>query len=333
MTGLGPNELRTLLTDLGAADFGDWSHSEVVGVCEGLGWAVSRESLPRCETAAVPGVVRGAYLTENWDRRHGGDSEMMQLYLCAATIAPERFRDYLAVATEVWGEPSLHGGNNDAFVRWRGEITTRQLEINRRGELFVRVFATHAWEGWDYRSWEYGEGLGEVPYTWIGENDHPSLNGCYFGGRLVHSWDELSEALEMTLRDIHFGMLTLSDETHRMPADSVVISLEAADPSARGACVQLLQARDELIILVSTDTPDADTLRARGFDTDEYGAWTREFRPGPESAAAAGQLAVTLLREFGHDSPAQVTRQSWRTSAQYRRFSLHCVGVERSRAR
>ncbi|WP_194813479.1 hypothetical protein [Nocardia sp. XZ_19_385] len=332
MTGLGRDELRTLLTDLGAADFGTWRHEDVVAACTKLGWEVSRDQLPRCETAAVPGVVRGAYLTENWDRRHGGDSEMMQVYLCAAVITPEAFRDYLAVATEVWGEPSLYGGNGDAFVRWRGKTTTRQLEVSYRGDLTVRVFATEAWEGWDYRSWEYGEGLGEVPYTWIGEDDHPSLIGCYFGGRLVHSWDELAEALAMTLRDIHFGMRTLGTGNTSPSPDHVVVTLAAADPVADDTrWLQLSQDLEELVMVTSPEGRSEEVLREHGFAPDEYGAWTREFLPGPETAETAAKLAVTLLGEFGLAEPAQVSGEYFRNSSPYRRFSLHCFGVERSR--
>ncbi|MEV6279580.1 hypothetical protein [Nocardia sp. NPDC051832] len=332
MTGLGPHELRTLLTNLGAADFGAWRHEDVVGVCTALGWEVSRDQLPRCETAAVPGVVRGAYLTENWDRRHGGDSEMMQVYMCAASIEPEGFRDYLQVATEVWGEPSLYGGNGDLFVRWRGATTTRQLEVSYRGDLTVRVYATEAWEGWDYRSWEWGEGLGEVPYTWIGENDHPSLAGCYFGGRLVHSWDELAEALAMTLRDIYFGMRVLGEGAATPWSDAVVITLKAADPAENDRrWLQLAQGRDELIMLTAVHGQPEPIMHDRGFELDGYGAWTRELAPGPESAEAAAGLAVTLLRDFGFPEPGAVAREYFRNNSPYHRFTLHCVGVEESR--
>lgn len=334
MTGLGRDEFRTLLTDLKSVDFGTWRHEDVIAACAKLGWAVSRDQLPRCETAAVPGVVRGAYLTQNWDRRHGGDCEMMQIYLCAATIAPERFREYVALATEVWGEPSLYGGNGDAFVRWRGATTTEQLEVSRHGELTVRVFATQAWEGWDYRSWEWGEGLGEVPYTWIGENNHPSLAGCYFGGRLVHSWDELAEALAMTLRDIHFGMRALGVGDSSPSPDSVVITLAAADSHEEDPrWLQILQSLDQLIVLVSPDGCPAEILRGRGCAPDEYGAWTSEFPPSPETADTAAQLAATLLRDFGFASPAEVSGEYFRNSSPYQRFSLHCVGVEPSRRR
>ncbi|MEV0251602.1 hypothetical protein AB0H76_33790 [Nocardia sp. NPDC050712] len=332
MTGLGPNELRALLTDLGTADFGAWRHADVVAACTALGWEVSRDQLPRCETAAVPGVVRGAYLTENWDRRHGGDSEMMQIYLCAAAIAPEDFRDYLAVATEVWGEPSLYGGNGDTFVRWRRRFTTKQLEVNRAGDLTVRVFATEAWEGWDYRSWEWGEGLGEVPYTWIGENNHPSLLGCYFGGRLVHSWDELAEALTMTLRDIHFGMRVLGDGAATPFSDNAVITLRTADPVENdNRWLQLSQGRDELIMLIAANGQPEAVMAGHGLALDGYGAWARELAPGPESAETAARLAVTLLRDFGFEAPAQVRSEYFRNNSPYHRFTLHCVGVEPSR--
>ncbi|RBO94094.1 hypothetical protein [Nocardia puris] len=330
MVGMTQTQFRALLTDLAAADFGGWRRADVHAVCAGSGWKVSREVLPRCEIAAVPGAVRGAYLTENWDRRRDSESEMMQLYLCAAVTTPERFRAHLEVATEVWGEPSLYGGSRNAFSRWRGPVVSRQLEIDREGSVLVRAFCTEAWESWDHRTWEWDDAVDDVPYTWLGDNGHPSLAGFHTGGRVAGSWPGLVTALTGTLRDIRFGMRALGVGGPAPTTDGVVISLESAAGDSR--VVQLVQGVDELTVLVGNDHPDPESLARRGLARDEYDAWTSVFAPDHDPRPAA-ELAVSLLRDLGFASVGELAERSWRFASPYRRFSLHCVGVQRARGR
>lgn len=318
-----------------AADFGSWSRDDVVAACAASGWVVTAD-----DDLEIPEWSYGGYLSEHGTEYLPADPAFSEIGTYVATIEPRRIRAYIDAATKVWGSPSFHGGNFGVFVCWRGKDTSRALELDHRGRVSARVFATYAWDSWTDREWEYGTGLDEVPFTWFGELDTADMGMVGFGWsrHLAETWDGLAEALTRTLRDLRLGMVALGNrltDNDGPLTDSLVITLEAANATDDdNRLVQILLSLEDPGIHVRYDDKWRDLIVEHGLEQQEpgWGLYQREVSTGDDGPAELSSLAVTFLRAFGLELD-DVRERSWRYNDPYDYFAVTCVGVQQSRTR
>ncbi|MFI6869121.1 hypothetical protein [Nocardia sp. NPDC050406] len=250
-------------------------------------------------------------------------------------VAPEEFREYLALTVREWGPVSLYGGADGVFALWQGDSVFRLLKLDARAAVTALATDPRACQEWFARVCEPGDlTVANAPYSWLGGTSavREEFPGSWFTA-FARTWEEMTEGLAATLRDVYLGMRylgvgapgPLDDEP-----DTVRISLAPygcthwEDPRI----VQLEQRIAETRVYVDGSTVDRTWLTARGFVPMVGGQW-RWVRPlPPDRSEFAAELAVELLREFGFRQPLDTCFRSGRASSPYESFSLHAIGAD-----
>lgn len=308
-------------------DFGAWSTDDVMAVCTQAGWEVDDD---------FSGVRMPEWGGSGWFSDEGAeylraDPALARLGIYVGTIEPNQFRDYVAMASAVWGTPSLHGGDLGVFVRWRQQTTTRAMHLSHNGEMFVSAFATYAIESIEDRNWDYNEDLEDVPFTWFGELGGGDMAGFGYGRHLVDSWDDLTDALTRTLQDLQLGMIALGNpltDNDGPLEDIVVVTLE---PTSRDddRVLQILLSVDEPAVWLGDDERWHDQLVAHGFnphpDDPDY-PWLRDVPVGSAGCAELATVAVSFLQIIGLEL-GSINVEFWRYNDPYDHFELTCIGV------
>ncbi|MGX1809374.1 hypothetical protein ACWIGI_26935 [Nocardia sp. NPDC055321] len=309
-------------------DFGTWSMEDVAAACARAGWVVEDDF----SGVRMPEWQGGAWLSDEGAEYLRADPALAQLGLLAGTIEPHQFRDYVALATAVWGTPSFHGGDlGGVFVRWRQQTTTRALHLRDDGLMSISAFASYAIESIEDSVWKYNEALEEVPFTWLGELGGGDMIGFGHGHHLVSSWDDLTAALTWTLQDLQLGMLALGNpltDNDGPLEDIVVITLEPTSHDD-DRVLQILLNTEEPEVTLGDDERWHDQLVAHGFNPhpdDPHYPWLRKVPFGSDGCAELATLAVSFLQLLGLDLDA-VNVEFWRYNDPYKFFELTCVGV------
>ncbi|MFI6865794.1 hypothetical protein [Nocardia sp. NPDC050406] len=323
------DQFDSVLRGLGT-DFGTWSREDVITACARVGWIVGDSDV------VMPEWEGGGWLDDVGAEYLRADPALAELGVHAGYIEPHLFREYVAMASAVWGTPSFHGGDVGVFVRWRDRSTTRELSLTHGGSMYVSAFSTYAKDSVDEKNWDYNEYVDEVPSTWLGELGGGDMVGFVSGHHLVDSWTDLTTALTRTLRDLQLGMIALGNpltDNDGPLEDSVVITLRpTAEQDDR--LLQILLSVHDPAIHISDDTRWHDELVAHGFHPDprdpDY-QWLHEVPVGDTGCTELATLAVTFLQIFGLELD-DVTVESWRYNDPYQYFTLTCVGVPETAA-
>ncbi|MBL1075471.1 hypothetical protein JK358_13815 [Nocardia sp. 2] len=326
MKGMDQVRFSSVLRALNT-DFGTWSRDDVVAACARAGWVVEDDfsgvRMPECEG--------GGWLSDDGAEYLRADPALAQLGILAGTIEPHQFRDYIALATEVWGTPSFHGGDLGVFVRWRQQTTTRALYLRHDGLMSVSAFASYAIESLEDSAWRHNEALEEVPFTWLGELGGGDMIGFGYSHHLVNSWRDLTAALTRTLQDLQLGMIALGNPLtdNDGPLEDIVVVTLAATAPDDDRVLQIMLSTEEPAVWLHDDERWHDQLVAHGFhphpDDPDY-PWLREVPVGKDGCAELATLAVSFLQILGLELDA-LNVEFWRYNDPYEYFELTCVGV------
>lgn len=267
-------------------------------------------------------------------RRDEHDIPRLDVPLHAGPVSPEEFRNYLALATELWGPVSLFGGERGVFALWRGDTNIRQLKVDAHGAVSARMVDARAWGEWLARTDDQGgPTVTNTPYTWLGGT--PDQRVDFPGNWLIakaDSWDQVAEGFAATLHDVYLGMryFGVGDPEAYDEPDTLRISLAPHgcthwdDPRI----VQIEQRIDGIGVYLDGSTIDRAWLAKYGFVPMVGGHW-RWVRPlSPDRGDQAAQLAVELVREFGFRAPSEACFRAGRPGSPFGEFSIHGVGVE-----
>jgi hypothetical protein len=304
-----PEAFDELLKAMAGLDFGNWERSSVLAALAPLGWRetpdalsltrASGETATLVEQSSSEGLNLVAFRCKVGSSAQAGDA--------ASWI--ERARRALGVAPVIMGGPG-------PFIRWRragldarDPGTSIGLRL-RDGALYLELMATLRYEHAEYKVFEWGEGVDDVPYRWMGFRRDDSLHGMTTLGRGVHDWDAVERAVALMLQ-------TLRDDQLALAGYGLLfrVQLRPRDKSRREVTALVSRAR-ELSLLSSFAEPkyrlsDA-TMRALGWQRIFHrGRWRSQLPPATDKICReAARTMVGTLRAWKVELPVSRTSTS-----------------------